>query len=277
MNTQRAVPVLMYHHVTPAGGAINATPANFESQLQWLKANGYRSLTSDQFAAHLNGEAAPAKSVLITFDDGYLDNYLYAWPLLKKYGFTAMIFLVTSWNQDGPARPLQGADKPDAPDHATCMQRVAQGDFDDVALRWSEIGRMLEGGVCEFHSHTHTHTRWDKTDAVNKNAHMVIELSDSRATLQTRLGQVSDHLCWPQGYFDVDYQRIAVDAGFKYLYTTHAFGMNQPGADPEHIYRFAVRNTHGASVGRRVMIAGNPVVGPLFNRWKLWKRARRQV
>lgn len=277
MSSRSAVPVLMYHHVTPAGGVINATPAHFESQLQWLKEHGYRSLTSDQFAAHLHGDTAPKKSILITFDDGYLDNFIHAYPLLKKYGFSAMIFLVTAWMQDGAPRPLTGAGVPVTSDHATCMQLVSRAAFDDVALRWSEIERMANDGVCEFHSHTHTHTRWDKVDPVNKNSRFADELSASRATLLSRLGSVSAHFCWPQGYFDNDYQQIALQAGFKYLYTTRAFGMNVPGTDPAHIYRFAVRDTHGASVGRRIFVASHPVIGPMFNRWKLWKRSRRQA
>src|SRR5690606_7189850 len=91
------VPVLMYHHVSPGDGMITVSPVNFEQHLLWLKRRGYSSLTSSQFADHLSGQPVPRKSVLITFDDGYLDNWVYAYPLLKKYGFTAMVFLVTSW------------------------------------------------------------------------------------------------------------------------------------------------------------------------------------
>lgn len=277
MSKAKAVPVLMYHHVTPAGGMINATPQNFESQLKWLRKHGYRSLSSTQFAEHLDGNPAPGKSVLITFDDGYLDNYVYAYPLLKKYGFQAMIFLVTSWMQDGEARPCAGEGSlPNTPDHATCKSLALAQNYDDFALRWSEVHRMAEDGVCEFHSHTHTHTRWDQIDPSNKDTHMAHELQMSRQILETQFGHASDHLCWPQGYFDADYQRLAKASGFRYQYTTQPFGQNLPGTDPAHIYRFAVRNTHGSSIGRRIMVAGHPVVGPLFNRWKLWKRSRRQ-
>lgn len=278
MSSGTTVPVLMYHHVTPAGGMINATPQNFESQLQWLKKRGYQTLSSAQFAAHIDGKSpAPARSVLLTFDDGYLDNYVYAYPLLKKYGFTALIFLVTSWMQDGPPRRCLGEGTvPDTPDHAQSMQLAKAGNFDAFALRWSEVERMQADGVCEFHSHTHTHTRWDKTDFPRKNEHMALELAQSRQVLQQRLGSVSEHFCWPQGYVDPDYQRLARQAGFRYLYTTQAFGQNKPGSDPGAIYRFAVRNTQGASVGRRITVAAHPVIGPLFNRWKLWKRSWRK-
>jgi peptidoglycan/xylan/chitin deacetylase (PgdA/CDA1 family) len=142
-------------------------------------------------------------------------------------------------------------------------------------MRWSEVVLTKESGVFEFHSHTHTHTRWDKTDPSYKNTHIQRELAQSRETLQGRLGAVSEHFCWPQGYFDADYVRLAKEAGFKYLYTTQAFGQNTPGMDPANIYRFAVRDTHGASVGRRIKVAAHPVIGPIFNAFKRWKRARR--
>ena len=271
------VPVLMYHHVSPVPGAITCFPSNFEDQLRWLSERQYRSLTSSEFAAYIDGHAVPKKSVLITFDDGYLDNWVYAHPLLKKYGFNALIFLVTSWVKDGPIRAQSDGDiVPETPSHTDCERLIDMGQSDQVILRWSEIKRMQVDGVFEFHSHTHTHTRWDKSDqASEKNALMQEELTLSRAALKQNLGDVSDHFCWPQGYFDDDYIRIAQQAGFRYLYTTKAFGQNRQGMDPTGIFRFAVRNTSGASVGRRIRVATNPVIAPIFNRWKLWKRQLR--
>ncbi|HLU20081.1 MAG TPA: polysaccharide deacetylase family protein [Pusillimonas sp.] len=278
MKKAHSVPVLMYHHVSPSDGAITVSPKNFEDQLAWLARNGYCSLTTDEFAAHLQGEPIADKSVLITFDDGYLDNWVYAYPLLKKYGYKATIFIVTSWVGEGEARPVAGQGQvPHTPPHVECEQRIAAGDADSVMLRWSEIRAMQESGLIEFHSHTHTHTRWDKSErAHEKNSLIAQELEQSRKTLIEKLGSVSEHFCWPQGYFDADYVRVAQQAGFKYLYTTHAFGQNLAGSDPAHIHRFAVRNTTGASVGRRIQVASNPVIAPVFNRFKLWKRARRQ-
>lgn len=272
------VPVLMYHHVSPVEGMITVSTSNFEHQLKWLRNHGYRSLNCDEFAGHLEGRPVPARSVLITFDDGYLDNWVYAYPLMKRYGFHGVIFLVTSWVGDGPVRPCLGQNElPETPSHRDCEELIAQGRADEVMLRWSEIEAMRADGVFEFHSHTHTHTRWDLgADKANKNVHMAQELALSRATLQERLGGVSRHFCWPQGYFDPDYVRIAQEAGFRYLYTTQAFGQNRAGTDPAHIYRFAVRNTTGQSVGRRIRVAAHPVIGPMFNRYKLWKRSLRK-
>lgn len=278
MKKAHSVPVLMYHHVSPSEGAITASPRNFEDHLAWLARNGYCSLTTEEFAAHLAGEPVSEKSILITFDDGYLDNWVHAFPLLKKYGYKAAIFLVTSWIGEGPARPLAGQPQaPETPAHGECERRIAAGDADSVMLRWSEVKAMQESGLVEFHSHTHTHTRWDKSErAHEKNTLMAQELQLSRQTLLENLGSVSEHFCWPQGYFDADYVRVAQQAGFKYLYTTHAFGQNLAGSNPAHIHRFAVRNTTGMSVGRRIKVAAHPIIAPVFNRFKLWKRARKQ-
>lgn len=277
MRQARVVPVLMHHHVSPVEGMITVSPANFEHQLKWLRDRNYHALSCDEFAGHLEGRPVPPRSILITFDDGYLDNWVYAYPLMKRYGFRGVIFLVTSWIGDGPPRPHFGQEGlPLTPSHRDCEDLIQQGSADQAMLRWSEIEAMRADGVFEFHSHTHTHTRWDLgPDKANKNAHMAEELAGSRAVLQERLGEVSPHFCWPQGYFDDDYVRIAQGAGFRYLYTTQAFGQNRAGTDPARIHRFAVRNTTGQSVGRRIVVASHPVIGPVFNRFKLWKRSRR--
>ncbi|KOQ17861.1 hypothetical protein ABW36_30395, partial [Achromobacter xylosoxidans] len=158
------VPVLMYHHVTPAGGMIAATPEVFEAQIARLARAGYQSLSTDQFAAYLAGAPAPERSVLITFDDGYLNNWVHAHPVLARHGMRAVLFTITGWIGDGPARPHagQGLPLPATPDHDACKKLIAAGRGDEAMLRWSEIEAMRAAGTFEFHSHTHTHTRWDK-------------------------------------------------------------------------------------------------------------------
>ncbi|WP_066456311.1 polysaccharide deacetylase family protein [Castellaniella caeni] len=268
------VPVLMYHHVRPGGGMITTTPEHFEDQLRWLARRGYTALSTAEFIRHVRHGGAPRRSVLITFDDGYLDNWVYAAPLLRRYHMRATIFLVTGWVGQGPVRPCLGGPDPlpETPEHRECERRIAQGRADEAILRWSEVRALQDQGTVEFHSHTHTHTRWDLLDADNKNAHMRDELAQSRACLREQLGEVSDQLCWPQGYFDADYVRIAHEAGFQHLYTTRAFGRNRPGSDLASIYRFAVRDTTGASLGRRIQVAAHPLLAPAFNTWKRWKK-----
>lgn len=274
------VPVLMYHHVTPVGGMIAVTPQVFERQIASLARAGYTSLNTAQFAQYLAGGQVPEKSVLITFDDGYLNNWVYAHPVLRRYGMNAVLFLITGWPGDGYPRPWagQGQSLPPSLDHFETKRLVAEGRTDEVIVRWSEAQAMIAAGTFEIHSHTHTHTRWDKqcgTDIGVKRERVAQELAQSKETLVRHLGGVSDHLCWPQGYFDADYIQIARDAGFRHLYTTDSLGQNVPGTDPEHIFRFAVRNLGGAWLNRRVWLSRHPVWGPRYHAWKAWKRCLR--
>lgn len=102
---------LMYHHLLPerevgrlAGNHIVTTVEAFTEQLDWLKAEGFTTMTPQELIGCLCDEKPfPEKAVLITFDDGYLSNAEYAYPLLKERGMTATVFLVTG----APGEPGQ--------------------------------------------------------------------------------------------------------------------------------------------------------------------------
>lgn len=81
-----------------------------------------------------------------------------------------------------------------------------------------------------------------------------------------------DQLRWLQGYFDDDYIAIAHDLGFEYLYTTLAFGRNTTTTPASRIYRFAVRNRPGKTLGKRIRSSHHPLIGPVFNTTKRWIR-----
>ncbi len=108
---ENAVPVLMYHHLLKKaentryqGNDIVTYVEDFAEQLAWLQRNGFQSITTAQLEAYLydNG-TLPAKPVMITFDDGYLSNFVYGFPLLQAYGYTAVVFSVTGKIGEEPA------------------------------------------------------------------------------------------------------------------------------------------------------------------------------
>ncbi|WP_028357751.1 polysaccharide deacetylase family protein [Brackiella oedipodis] len=275
------VPVVMFHHVSPAGGMINTSPQHFESQLKALQHAGYHTLTGQQFAAFLAGQPVPEKSVLLTFDDGYLNNWVYAHPILQKYGMHALLFLITDLIGSGEARPHAGmanAVLPQAYDHKRSQQLIQDHQADKVMLRWSEVKAMQAAGTFEFHSHTHTHTRWDKQlPATEKNQKMQYELAQSRQSLLQHLGTCSNQLCWPQGYFDDDYVQIAQAHGFEILYTTQAFGFNKAYMDPRYIYRISDRDRPGSWLIKRLWLARQPLMGGLYHRFKAFKKSKRKA
>lgn len=104
-NEAKKVPVLMYHHILPEkenvfeGNASVMNKENFIEQMDYLYKNGYETITVLELEKWMDGKLnLPEKVVCITFDDGYLSNYIYAYPILKEYGFMANQFLITSKN-----------------------------------------------------------------------------------------------------------------------------------------------------------------------------------
>ncbi|GJM74902.1 hypothetical protein HMSSN036_71180 [Paenibacillus macerans] len=101
--TAEQVAVLMYHYITPK--KYNKYPGNesvinleaFEQDMAYLHDHGYYTASLSELEQYVRGQISlPAKTVVITFDDGYQNNYIYAYPILKKYGYKAAIFVIGS-------------------------------------------------------------------------------------------------------------------------------------------------------------------------------------
>ena len=262
MSSARALPIAMYHHVSPNPGLVTVSPTAFRAQIRALAEAGWRSAGLDELVAFLGGTPLPAKTCVITFDDGYLDNFLHAHPVLSEFGMRAVLFVVTGWIGEGAVRqaPL------DCPDHAACKVHIAAGERDRVVLRWSEIEAMQAAGSFEFHSHTHTHTRWDRVYADNpqaKAAALAEDLGMARQALLARLGNASRHLCWPQGYYDAEYLSVAKAMGYDFLYTTER-GINRPGMDAARIKRFATKERGDDWLARRCALFARPWLGQVY-------------
>ncbi|MZQ98012.1 MAG: polysaccharide deacetylase family protein [Acidaminobacter sp.] len=135
------IPVLCYHHLLLEAEMsplqkINAAIVSvekFERDMAYLKSKGVTTLTMAQLQAHLKGTwTAPENSVVITFDDGYQSVYRYAYPILKKYGFTASMFVVTGTVEAAP---------------------VAWDPSKTVKISWAEMNKAKN--VFEYHPHSH--------------------------------------------------------------------------------------------------------------------------
>lgn len=251
-----ALPVLMYHHVSPNPGLVTVSPETFRAQMECLARRGYRTIGCEDLAGFLAGAALPPKSVLITFDDGYLDNYVHAFPVLKDLGLKATVFLITGRIGDGPERAAA-----ETPSHSECAACIAAGRADEVMLRWSEVEKMVAAGSFEFHSHTHTHRRWDRelSDPGQRAERLAGDLALSRASLHERLGAASRHLCWPQGYHDANYRRVAKAAGFDHLYTVEK-GTCTRGTAADAIPRVVVKDRSDGWFGRRLWLYRHPAL-----------------
>src|SRR5579871_2120144 len=102
------VPILMYHYVSdvPKGADetridLTVTPENFAAHVAYLAQQGYHTVSFYQLNnALLTGASLPAKPIILTFDDGYIDDFLNVYPLLRKYNFTATFFIITGTADD---------------------------------------------------------------------------------------------------------------------------------------------------------------------------------
>lgn len=94
----RAVPVLLYHRLTPSTNGYGVAPADFDAQMRRLHDLGFQTITLDRYTRLIRGDPVdlPPRPVLITFDDGYLSSLVVADPVLARYGWTAAIYIPTA-------------------------------------------------------------------------------------------------------------------------------------------------------------------------------------
>lgn len=230
------VPVLLYHHINNnAGDTVTVTPDVFAGQMAFLKAAGYRTLTIAELLNHISGNCpAPLNSVVLTFDDGWLDNYLFAYPVLMNYLFRATNFLVTDRVNAVKVTSLHDS----IPCHEEAKRLIGNGEAGRVVMGW-ELVRKLQGeGLLEFHSHTASHR---KCSTLN-DAELTAELTDSKVVIESELGKNCFCLCWPYGDYDQRTVSCAVAAGYKAMFTTED-GFTMSGSDVRHIRRIEVQNS----------------------------------
>jgi peptidoglycan/xylan/chitin deacetylase (PgdA/CDA1 family)/glycosyltransferase involved in cell wall biosynthesis len=193
------IPVVMYHRIVdppPAGSrhGIWVTREAFAAQLASLARRGFTTITFSQYAACLAGaRALPARPILLTFDDGYEDNYGNAFPLLKRFGMTATIFLIGN-----PAVTTNAWD-------------AADGEPELPLLRPAQVREMAGCGI-EFGSHTATHARLTDLPAGRLGA----ELADSRRVIEEWVGGPVLSLCYPYGAVNEAVKEAAAEAGYLF-------------------------------------------------------------
>lgn len=244
MNKSRfSIPVLMYHHVNTRGNFINVTPENFEAHMRYLNRHGFTALHTDEFQAILNRQKMPPKKpVIITFDDGWLDNWVFAFPALKKYGMKAVIFVITSLIPEKGRR--QRADEGKVaglPKHKECERMIETGSASEVMVSWEEIREMTDTGLIEIQSHTHTHRRFDKlyADLDERREVLMKELKTSKEIIEEKLGMACDAICWPWGKYHREYVEVARSLGYRLMFTTEK-GTNTHGTEPWRIKRITI-------------------------------------
>lgn len=200
------VPILNYHKVDNFYHALSVSPQEFEEQMAYLAKNGFTTITPDQLMAYLNHDRElPEKPIIITFDDGYLDNYTNAYPIMKKYGFTATIFLVTNLI-----------------------------DHDERFMTWEQVKTMQQDGFV-FGSHTVSHIPLNKLPREQAMA----ELIDSRKEIEYRLGTKPRYFAYPTGAYNSQVEEMVKQAGYKAAFTIR-YGQAGAESNPYALERIPI-------------------------------------
>ncbi|MGJ4754181.1 polysaccharide deacetylase family protein [Leptospira kmetyi] len=207
------VPVLCYHHLAAEGGPMggyNLHPNLLEEQFKFLKAAGYQTVRLDQFYAYINGKKPsdfPEKPILLTFDDGSKTHLEVLVPLLKKYGFTASIFIYPSIISSGKK----------------------------YYLTWDQLKSALDSGVLDLGSHTLYHP---KLPTMSR-ALIRKQLLESKQILETKTGRKVVDLAYPFGLFDPRVIEEAKAIGYRMAFTVNP-GKNLPGTPVYNVHRSLV-------------------------------------
>ncbi len=258
------IPVLMYHHINPrSGDMITVTPADFEAHLRSIQDGGYRTLSLEELLAFMEGSLKiDGRALLITFDDAYLDNYIYAFPLLKKYNIRALVFAPTAWLDGAASAPIDAAGledfKKSPPSHSESKALVAEGKFNKVIMNWDMAREMKGSGLIEFGSHTVTHAECDALDEDG----LERELRESKSRIEEELKAPSPAICWPRGKFNETAREAAKRAGYRACFTTRR-GVVTTTSNPMSIERIVTKE--GASwAGRRLSIYTSPLLSRVY-------------
>ena len=188
------LPILVYHRVASKGAEsrFRITPEAFEEQLAYMRSAGFRSVGLDEWGAAMDARRPlPGRAVMLTFDDGYRNFAEYAWPLLRRYGFGAVLFVIADevggwnrWSERGERIELLG---------------------------WDELVRLRDEGV-DVGSHSATHRRMTELSPVE----IARQAARSRAELARRLGEPPPAFAYPYGATDGVVQHLVGACGYRY-------------------------------------------------------------
>jgi peptidoglycan/xylan/chitin deacetylase (PgdA/CDA1 family) len=191
-NEDVGIPVLYYHSVlpdseVPTKNEVTISPEKLKEELQLVKNLGYTTLTMSEVNDYIiNNKEIPQKSILITFDDGYTDNYVHAFPILKELNMKATVFVISSGIDSG------------------------------YYMSSDQLKEMSNYGI-DIESHTVNHVHLNTLSYEQQ----LKELKDSKAKIESVTNKNVLSIAYPFGDFNDNSKKAALDAGYSLAFTTN--------------------------------------------------------
>ena len=181
------IPILMYHSISDAdpNNSLLVPPSMFEEQMAWLEANEFTAMNLDEALEAMETGKVPKRPVVITFDDGYSDNYTSAFPSLKNHGLKATFFVIT-----------------DGVDNGYYMS--------------SDMLKEMQSAGMSIENHTANHLELDKLS--REDAYDAIKRGQD--FLRNNIGSDANYLCYPVGKYNDETIEIQQELGIKAATTT---------------------------------------------------------
>jgi peptidoglycan/xylan/chitin deacetylase (PgdA/CDA1 family) len=184
---QSEISILVYHSVSTCS-RYSVSPAEFRRQMDYLVKN-YHVVSLSEILDFLEGKRRlPRKSVAITFDDGYFDNYVVAYPYLKKYHLPATIFIATAYVQ----------------------KKMHLGNLLLPMLSWNQIVEMINNNI-DIGAHTVSHLDLSRIDIQSAKK----EILESKIEIEKETGKKVDYLAYPYGRYKNDIINLVRRLGFR--------------------------------------------------------------
>ena len=186
---QYVVPIIMYHNIDENSltSRLSVLPESFKTQMRFLKNQHYNVVKLEGLADMIKNNRVPSKTIAITFDDGYENNYLKAYPVLKELGLRATIFIV-------PA--MVGT---------------------EGYMTWGQIIEMSESGAISIGSHSMTHA-WLPDQPDQK---LDSEIMGSKRSIESHLNKEVGAFSYPLGGFNKDVREKVINTGYKIAVATN--------------------------------------------------------
>ena len=217
LSPKYTIPILMYHNIGYEKGSFFVSPKNFAKQMEYIKKNGYEVITLDELVRGIKDKKVFRRNkVVITLDDGYKDNFEYAYPVLKRLGFPATIFIVTD-----------------------LIGTVSKGQGKEF-LSWDEVVAMSKDNI-SIGGHTKSHFY---LGIVKDEKAAFDEIAGSKKVIEQKIGMPVDYFCYPGGGFNERVKELVNKAGYKGACATNR-GFVDFNRDVYELKRIKVTNYDG--------------------------------